>query len=118
MLRLQAAYAESLAAASEMGHDQLHKNTRHMTSDSQFGTMQTPCGILKTISFSPKRRTFVERELSNLADLIVERKEREGDTNQLYLQQPTIEEAFRTAFEAGIASDLDVEKAWKKFQKA
>jgi hypothetical protein len=30
----------------------------------------------------------------------------------------TIEEAFRAAFEAGIASDLDVEKAWKKFQKA
>ena len=28
------------------------------------------------------------------------------------------EEAFRAAFEAGIASDLDVEKAWKKFQKA
>jgi hypothetical protein len=26
MLRLQAAYAESLASASEMGHDQLHKN--------------------------------------------------------------------------------------------
>jgi len=25
---------------------------------------------------------------------------------------------FRAAFEAGIASDLDVEKAWKKFQKA
>jgi hypothetical protein len=68
--------------------------------------------------FSQAEETFVEHELSNLADLIVERK-KEGDTNQLYRATTLrFEEAFRAAFEAGIASDLDVEKAWKKFQKA
>jgi hypothetical protein len=34
------------------------------------------------------------------------------------VQAIRFEKAFRAAFEAGIASDLDVEKAWKKFQKA
>jgi hypothetical protein len=29
--------------------------------------------------------------------------------------QTLLAKSFRAAFEAGIASDLDVEKAWKKF---
>jgi hypothetical protein len=46
-------------------------------------------------------------------------RKRRRDTNQLYRATTyDFEEAFRAAFEAGIASDLDVEKAWKKFQKA
>jgi hypothetical protein len=69
--------------------------------------------------FSQAEETFVEHELSNLADLIVERKkEKERYQSTLSCNNLRFEEAFRAAFEAGIASDLDVEKAWKKFQKA
>jgi hypothetical protein len=48
----------------------------------------------------------------------VERKREKEIPINFIVQQPTIEEAFRATFEAGIASGLDVEKAWKKFQKA
>jgi hypothetical protein len=68
--------------------------------------------------FSQAEETFVEHELSNLADLIVERKKEKEIPINFIVQQPTIRRGFRAAFEAGIAFDLDVEKAWKKFQKA
>ena len=40
-----------------------------------------------------------------------------GPKTSQSVQQPTIEEAFRAVFEAGIASDLDVEKPGKNFRK-
>ena len=46
--------------------------------------------------------------MDDLVDFIVEKKE--GPS------APTIEEAFRAGFEAGIASDDDVEEAWEKFK--
>ena len=58
-----------------------------------------------------------KHELSNLADLIVERKKENEIPINFIVRQPTIEEAFRAAFEAGIASDLDVEKPGKNFRK-
>jgi hypothetical protein len=68
--------------------------------------------------FSQAEETFVEHELSNLADLIVERKKEKEIPINFIVQLPTIRRGFPGRIEAGIASDLDVEKAWKKFQKA
>jgi hypothetical protein len=58
--------------------------------------------------FSQAEYEYMTFELDDLVDFIVETKE----DNKV----PTIEEAFRAGFEAGIASDLDVEEAWEKFQ--
>jgi hypothetical protein len=57
--------------------------------------------------FSPEEHSFIAQELDDLVDLIVESKEDKA--------VPSIEEAFRAGFEAGICSDDDVEEAWEKF---
>jgi len=57
--------------------------------------------------FTPEEHSYVTRELDNQADFLAEAKEDKAT--------PTIEEAFRAGFEAGIASDDDVEEAWEKF---
>jgi hypothetical protein len=59
-----------------MGHDNFTRTTRHTISDSSFwDDADTPCGIFKDdFVFSQAEETFVEHELSDLADLIVERK--------------------------------------------
>jgi hypothetical protein len=58
--------------------------------------------------FTQDEFAYVTRELDNQADFEIGRKE-EGIV-------PTVEEAFRAGFEAGIATDYDVEEAWEKYQ--
>ena len=58
--------------------------------------------------FSQAEYAYITHELDDLVDFIVESRE-DG-------KQPTVEEAFRAGFEAGIASDDDVEEAWEKYQ--
>jgi hypothetical protein len=78
-----------------MGHDNFTRTTRHTISDSQFGTMQTPLRNFKDdFVFSQAEETFVEHELSNLADLIVERKKEKEIPINFIVQQPTIRRGF------------------------
>ena len=58
--------------------------------------------------FSQAEYAYITHELDDLVDFIVESRE-DG-------KQPTVEEAFRAGFEAGIASDDDVEETWEKYQ--
>ena len=55
---------------------------------------------------------------SNLADLIVERKKEKEIPINFIVRQPTIEEAFRAAFEAVIASDLDRRESLEKISES
>ena len=57
--------------------------------------------------FTQSEFAYVTRELDNLADFDIGRKEEPFE--------PSLDEAFRAGFEAGIASDDDVEESWKKF---
>jgi hypothetical protein len=58
--------------------------------------------------FSPAEHAFITNELDDLVDFIVDKKEGTA---------PSIEEAFRAGYEAGIASDDDVEEAWNRFSR-
>jgi hypothetical protein len=65
-----------------------------------------PAKYIDDFVFSQAEYEFINRELDGVANLVVEKGESDLSV---------IEEAFRAGFEAGIASDDDVETALEKF---